>query len=623
MSRTGDMIHVLHVDDEPSLSDMVGTFLERENDRITVRTATNADAGLEILATGTIDCIVSDYDMPGRNGIEFLEAVREDHPDLPFILYTGKGSEEVASDAISAGVTDYLQKESGTDQYTILANRITNAVAQTRAIQEVTRTRAYFGTILEHSSDYVMVVDENANVDYISPAVERILGYTPEELEGTDAFEHIHPEDLSMASEAFIDVLKHRDEEHTAEYRVRHANGSWRWLEVRGRNRLDDSVIEGILVSVRDITQRRARQEELREKERRYQAVFNDPNILVGMLDPDGTVLDINETAMGYIDTDIEAITGEPFWETPWFAGDETVKQEVRESIDQAAAGEYVDFELDLSASVDDHLFVSGMFRPVTDADGEVVSLLISDRDITDQKQLEQKRQQIIDRTNDAVIEVDPEWQITLVNERTLEVSGIDETALLGEYFWDVFSDALDTKFEDEYRRAMNTQEPISIEGYYTGLEEWFDINVYPNRDGGVSFYFRQITKYKEREQRLEQYEKIVETMDDIAFVVNDEWTVEFANESILGYIDNPLEALEGRPVMRLAEEYIDDEDDPARFEQALERAFDQEHTPGSPDRLELTLQTDGGPVTFEYQFSPLVADGETNAVVITMRDIS
>ncbi len=52
-----------------------------------------------------------------QDGIEFLEAVREGHRDLPFILYTGKGSEEVASDAISAGVTDYLQKGSGTDQY--------------------------------------------------------------------------------------------------------------------------------------------------------------------------------------------------------------------------------------------------------------------------------------------------------------------------------------------------------------------------------------------------------------------------------------------------------------------------------------------------------------------------
>jgi PAS domain S-box-containing protein len=75
--------------------------------------------------------------MPNQNGIEFLRSVREIYPDLPFILFTGKGSEEVASEAISAGVSDYLQKESGTDQYTVLANRIANLVSQYRAVSAV------------------------------------------------------------------------------------------------------------------------------------------------------------------------------------------------------------------------------------------------------------------------------------------------------------------------------------------------------------------------------------------------------------------------------------------------------------------------------------------------------
>lgn len=80
------------------------------------------------LADAEFDCVVSAHEMPGRNGIEFLELVREEYPDLPFVLFTGKGSEAVASDAISAGVTDYLQKGSGTEQYELLANRIVNAV---------------------------------------------------------------------------------------------------------------------------------------------------------------------------------------------------------------------------------------------------------------------------------------------------------------------------------------------------------------------------------------------------------------------------------------------------------------------------------------------------------------
>ena len=103
-----DRIRVLHVDDDPDLAALTGSFLERENDRITVETAPNATAGLDRLDAGGVDCVVSDHDMPGPNGIEFLESVRERDPDLPFILYTGKGSESVASEAVSAGVSDYL-----------------------------------------------------------------------------------------------------------------------------------------------------------------------------------------------------------------------------------------------------------------------------------------------------------------------------------------------------------------------------------------------------------------------------------------------------------------------------------------------------------------------------------
>jgi PAS domain S-box-containing protein len=135
MNTDPDAIRVLHVDDDPDLTDLVATYLGREDDRLEVETATDAAEGIDRVADDEFDCVVSDYDMPGRNGIEFLEAVRETSPELPFILYTGKGSEEVASDAIASGVTDYLQKENGTGQYAVLANRITNAVEQFRTGQ--------------------------------------------------------------------------------------------------------------------------------------------------------------------------------------------------------------------------------------------------------------------------------------------------------------------------------------------------------------------------------------------------------------------------------------------------------------------------------------------------------
>ena len=132
MQTLSQSIQVLHVDDDPNFADITASFLER-NSRLTVWTVKSASTALDYLRENEVDCIVSDYDMPEMNGLEFLEAVRAEYPDLPFILFTGHGSEEIASEAISAGVTDYVQKRSGTQQYELLSNRITNVVQQHKA----------------------------------------------------------------------------------------------------------------------------------------------------------------------------------------------------------------------------------------------------------------------------------------------------------------------------------------------------------------------------------------------------------------------------------------------------------------------------------------------------------
>ncbi|NUB92565.1 PAS domain S-box protein [Haloterrigena sp. SYSU A121-1] len=123
--------------------------------------------------------------------------------------------------------------------------------------------------------------------------------------------------------------------------------------------------------------------------ERRFEAIFEDPNILVGLLEPDGTVLDINGTAMEYIDADLEDVTGEPFWETPWWGEGDDVRSDVREWTRRAANGEYVEFETDLTRPSGERYTIDGVFRPVTDDDGDVVSIIVSDRDVTERKERE------------------------------------------------------------------------------------------------------------------------------------------------------------------------------------------------------------------------------------------
>ena len=136
-----DAIQVLLVDDDQDFGTLASTLLESESDRIETTTETDPQAVLDEIDLDGVDCIVSDYRMPELNGIELLEAVREEYPQLPFILFTGKGSESVAQTAMAAGVSDYIVKDGSPGQYAISANRIENLVEQYRTRQQAARQR--------------------------------------------------------------------------------------------------------------------------------------------------------------------------------------------------------------------------------------------------------------------------------------------------------------------------------------------------------------------------------------------------------------------------------------------------------------------------------------------------
>ena len=178
--RMANTIRVLHVDDDPGVAELTASFLTRADDRFEVETVAGADAALERIDGSAVDCIVSDYDMPGRNGIEFLRAVRESYRTLPFILFTGKGSEEVASEAVSAGVTDYLQKGTGTEQYDLLANRITNAVSRNRA-------RTNYRELFEKAEVGLAIAHhETGEIRDVNPAYADIVGHERDDVVGAN-----------------------------------------------------------------------------------------------------------------------------------------------------------------------------------------------------------------------------------------------------------------------------------------------------------------------------------------------------------------------------------------------------------------------------------------------------
>lgn len=159
--------------------------------------------------------------------------------------------------------------------------------------------------------------------------------------------------------------------------------------EVRLTPIIEDGTPSGVLVVLRDISQRKARERELRQNERRFEAIFEDPKMLIGLLEPDGTLVHVNQTAIDFIGCNREELRGELFWETPWWEHSEELQTDLQQWIKRAATGEYVEYEADHMVKEDEPLSVSGTIRPVRNDGDEVVSLIVSARDITERKDRE------------------------------------------------------------------------------------------------------------------------------------------------------------------------------------------------------------------------------------------
>lgn len=173
-------IDLMLIDDSRDILELSETVLTRERDHFNVTSTTDPQEALEKLEEGQWDAMISDYDMPQMTGIELLQEIREVDEDFPFILYTGKGTEEVAVDAITAGVTDYFQKEAGTEHYSLIANSIENSVESYRDNERSQLLRK----IVDKSDHPIVVTNTDSEIVYVNPAQEEITGYSLEEVVG-------------------------------------------------------------------------------------------------------------------------------------------------------------------------------------------------------------------------------------------------------------------------------------------------------------------------------------------------------------------------------------------------------------------------------------------------------
>ncbi|WP_020222257.1 PAS domain S-box protein, partial [Halarchaeum acidiphilum] len=302
----GETISVLCVDDEPGLAELVGSHLARADDRLTSVAVTSAAAAFETLEEADIDCIVSDYELPETDGIELLEAVRADDPDVPFILFTGRGSEELASRAISAGVTDYLRKEQGTDQYALLARQVVHAVERVRARRSARVAEDRRRTVLEASPDPIVVVVDGV-IAYANPvAIEVVGAAVADDVVGRPVEAFVPRGERESVLDAIERTVTSGEQRDRIERSIETLDGRRLTMEAT-RRRVTWDGGTGVVAILRDVT---GRERERASERDRYRAVFEGATDALVIVDDDGRCVEANDAASGLFGLSRSALVG-------------------------------------------------------------------------------------------------------------------------------------------------------------------------------------------------------------------------------------------------------------------------------------------------------------------------
>ncbi len=271
---------ILYVDDEAALLEITKLFLERAGD-IAVDTTTNPLEAYEMIVAGRYDAVVSDYLMPEMDGIALLKRVRGSGSQVPFIIFTGRGREEVAIEALNNGANFYLQK--GGDpkaQFTELANAIRQLAGRQRAEVAVLRTKEMLQKTesLAHLGSWILDC-ETGQITW-SDETYRIFNLTPGECVMTyEAFlSMVHPDDRALVDTAYSTSIVDGKSTYTVEHRIIRAyTGEIRYVVEHCEHLRDESgrVIRshGML---HDITERKLAELELLQEHERLQAAHEE-----------------------------------------------------------------------------------------------------------------------------------------------------------------------------------------------------------------------------------------------------------------------------------------------------------------------------------------------------------
>ncbi len=259
---------ILHLEDSENDALMVESLLQDEWPDCHVHRVSSRAEFESALEFEQFDLVLSDYQMPGFDGLRALEQVRTQRSDKPFIFMSGTIGEERAIDAMKRGADDYVIKDRPARLVPAVRQvmaRLDEAARRRRVEEALRRNQERFRQISENVADMIAVLDLDGRRVYNNPAYRGVLG-DPDKLRGTSSFEEIHPEDRERVRNAFAETVR-TGAGQRLDYRFLLPDGAVHYIESQGSVIRDASgSIVNVLVVSRDVTTRRAAEQQLREQ---------------------------------------------------------------------------------------------------------------------------------------------------------------------------------------------------------------------------------------------------------------------------------------------------------------------------------------------------------------------
>ncbi len=490
------LIRVLHVDDEAGLLKVAKQILEMQGS-FQVETALSVNEAMEKMKKKAFDVIVSDYVMPERNGLDFLRELREGGNDIPFILFTGKGREEVAIRALNLGADRYFNKIGHPEAvYGELAHGIRQAVDIKRAEETLKKSEEKYRSIVDLSPDGIATMNMKGTVTSVNKAFLDLTGFSKDEIVGKHFTKlgTIQAKNIPKYLKLMSSIFREKTLENF-EFTYVRKDGTKRLGEARISLMKEKGKKVGLQAILRDITERKQMEENLRESEEKYRKQFEGALDAVFLADAKtGIILDCNRAATELVGREKSEIVGKhqsilhpPEEIRGKFS--RTYKLHLKKKEGQVLeaqvitkTGEIKDVEIKANVfELGGRKVMHGTFRDATERKRIARTLQAS----------EEKYRRVVEQAPDSIMTFDVNGVVTSRNKAAKAMAGTSNEDVIGKHFSE-----LESLSKDDTQKFLKLQKSL-LEGK---VPEPFEI-VYHRKDGASAFGEVHISLMKEGER--------------------------------------------------------------------------------------------------------------------------